>query len=281
MKRIIVAFLMVSLGFVSCVPEPIEINVESAPEKMVVYSHVIPDNAMVISLTKSFSLLDGVTADQYNSLLLGGATVKVSVDGQEYDFFELSPGIYASFTDILSNAEQFDLIAYYNGDTIRATTQTSEKVDFTDVLPEVDKQPSDTTVSIRMQFQDVAGEENFYMINVYSKNSGANSDFDAVNYFSNGNNNLEETILLSDLEFDQSYDVKHTFDGIAHDDSVVVTLSNISESYYKYLVLRSESGSLFNQLNLEPLSYPTNVENGYGFFNAHSPDIRFYDMSDF
>ena len=72
---------------------------------------------------------------------------------------------------------------------------------------------------------------------------------------------------------------KIVFDGLKHDDSIAVTLSNISKNYYNYLVLRNESGSLYNQLNLEPLNYPTNVVNGYGFFNAHIPDIYFDDLS--
>ncbi len=264
----------------SCRPKPIDIKVDPAPSKLVVFSHAVPNNFMIISLTKSFSVLEGITEEQYEQMLVSGATVKVTVDGIVYDFYELTPGFYASFTSVIGDAKNFELHVSHQGEVVTATTTTSKPVDFLNFQPSVDKTPTDTTVHIQMSFQDIPNEPNFYMINVYKKND-ANSGFDGVNYFSNGSNFLVETILLSDLEFNQTYDQKRTFKNLYHKDSIAVTLSNISEKYYNYLVLRNESGSVFTQLNLEPLNYPTNVVNGYGFFNAHIPDVKFDDLGQY
>lgn len=279
MRYSVLIIILFTFLIIGCTPKPIDIQVDSAPSKMVVFSHAIPNNIIIVSLTKSFSALDGIKEDDYETMLLSGATVQVTVDGQVYDFHELNPGFYASYTSVIGNANSFELQAIHQGDTITSKTSTSKPVYFENIIPIVDKGVSDTTVSLQLNFTDDLNEENFYMINVYRKNESNDSEFDNVNYFGNGSNLLERTILLSDLEFNSKYDEKIVFDGLKHDDSIAVTLSNISKNYYNYLVLRNESGSLYNQLNLEPLNYPTNVVNGYGFFNAHIPDIYFDDLS--
>ncbi len=272
-------FLVFSFAMFSCRPKPIDINVDSAPSKLVVFSHAIPNNVMIISLTKSFSALDGLTEAQFADLLVSDAFVQVKVDGIVYDFYELTPGFYASFTSVISDAKEFELIASHDGETITSNTSTSTKVNFKTFQPIVEKTISDTNVFLQLAFDDIPNQQNYYMINVYRKN--ASGGVDGVNYFNNGNNTLAETILLSDLEFNGTYDKTIKFDNLYHLDSIAVTLSNISKEYYNYLTIRTQSGSLFNQLNLEPLNYPTNIENGYGFFNAHIPDVKFDDLGQY
>lgn len=273
--------LIVGLMFASCRPKPIDIQVDSAPSKMVVFSHAVPGNYMIIGLSKSFSLLDGITEDQYNTLLLSGATVQVTSGATTYNFTEISPGFYASLTPVQQTNESLHLTATHGDETVTATTNFTSLIPFSNVQPIVDKTPTDTTVHIQMDFTDELNVDNWYMINVYKKNDANNSQIDGVNFFANGSNLLEETILLSDKEFDGNYSEKKTFSGLHHEDSVVVTLSNISQEYFNYLSLRSDGGNVFNSLNLEPLNYPTNINNGYGFFNAHYPDVRFYDLGEF
>lgn len=279
---IIYSIILVVITFVSCRPKPIDIDVEAAPPKLVVFSHVIPGNIMILGLTKSFSVLDGLDEQDYSSLLVSGATVTIESNGQTYSFYEIQPGFYASFNPLQQAGNVLNLTAIHGNDTVTSTTTALPQIDFTNVLPTVDKQPTDTTVYIQMDFVDPTNVENWYMINVYKKNNSNNSQFDGVNFFQNGSNLLQETILLSDNEFNVNYSENREFGGLYHEDSVVVTLSNISEDYYNYLLIRSQGGgNLFNQVNLEPLTYPTNVDNGYGFFNAHSPDIEYFDLGEF
>jgi Domain of unknown function (DUF4249) len=277
--KITFLFCLTALVFASCRPKPIDIEVDSAPSKLVVFSHAVPNNVMIVSLTKSFSALDGLTEEQFQDLLVTGATVKVVVDGVLYDFYELTPGFYASFTSVIPNAKTFELIATHNGETVTSITTTSKKVDFSIFQPIVEKTPADTNVFLQLGFDDIAGESNYYMINIYRKNDG--QTVDGVNYFNNGSNLLAKTILVSDLEFNGTYNKTIPFDNLHHEDSIAVTLSNISKEYYNYLTLKTQSGSVFNQLNLEPLNYPTNIVNGYGFFNAHIPDLKFDDLGQY
>lgn len=279
-KTFYIYIALLGLLFTACRPEPIPINVEPAPPKLVLFTHAVPGNVMLVTLTKSFSALDGITEDEYQNLLVSGATVQVTAAGQTYGFFELGPGLYASFSPLDQAGQTLHLTASHNGETITATTQVLEQVSFTNVLPIIDKLPNDTTVNIQMDFTDPA-QDNWYMINVYKRDINGNAQIDGVNFFANGSNLLERTILLSDDEFSGTYSQKHKFNGLHHTDSVVVTLSNISQDYYNYLSLRGEGGNFLNEINLEPVNYPSNVENGYGFFNAHFPDARFYDLGEY
>ncbi|MCH2225802.1 MAG: DUF4249 domain-containing protein [Crocinitomicaceae bacterium] len=279
--KIIYCIVLMAAAMTSCTPDPIDLEVDSAPSKLVVFSHVVPDNIMILGLTKSFSLLDGVSEENYSDLLVSGATVTVESNGQIYDFYELTTGFYASFNPLQQTGDVLNLTAIKGADTVKSSTTVLSQVNFTNVLPIIDKLPTDTTVHIQMDFMDEVTTDNWYMINVYKKNDSNNSQLDGVNFFENGSNLLEKTILFTDDEFDVNYSEKHKFDGIYHEDSVVVTLSNISEDYYNYLVLRTQAGSIFNQVNLEPLTYPSNVENGYGFFNAHFPDLKYFDLDEF
>lgn len=279
----LVSFVLVvlSLTIYSCRPKPIKLDVEPAPEKLVVYSHLIPDKVMIITLTKSFSALNGFDESTLESLLVSGATIKVKFDGQVFDFIEINPGIYASYNEAYEYNQEYELEIVSGEHTVTSKTIMLPQIDFTSCLPQVDKFATDTNVYVNLAFDDEANKSNWYLINFYNKNAQTNS-LDGVNFFQNGTNNLMKTILVSDKEFSGSYIKKVELENASPTDSIAVTLSNINEKYFDYLKIRSTSGgSILNQLNIEPISYPSNIVNGYGFFNAYFPDIKFYDLGQF
>jgi hypothetical protein len=269
------------LLLVGCRPKPIKLKVESAPEKLVVFSHLVPDHYMIITLTKSFSVLDGIDVQKVSSLLVSGATVQIKFNNQTFDFIELNPGIYISYNEAYEYNQEYELIISSGDHFVTSKTVMLPKTVFSNCLPQVDKYPSDTSIFVNVAFNDVPDKSNWYMINVYAKTNGYNN-LDGVNYFQIGKNTSVQTLLLSDQEFSGAYSNKIKLEGVKPQDSIVVTLSNISEKYFNYLKVRSTSeGSILNQLNMEPISYPSNITNGYGFFNAHFPDIKYYDLSQY
>ncbi len=278
-KLIYLCFLL--FGIISCRPESIDINVKSAEPKLVAFTHIVPNNIMIVALTKSFSVLDGNTIDDLDSLLVSGATVKILFDNKTFDFIEISPGIYASFNEAYQVDQDYEFIAYKDLDTIRSKTKMLPKVSFESILPEVEKLATDTNVYLNLKFADIPNVSNWYMLNFYRKNTSQDTLYDNVNYFDNGSNNLAKTILLSDKEFGDFYEQKIFMPEMYHKDSIVVTLSNISEAYYKYLNFKVGGGNVLNQLNIEPVNFPTNIQNGYGFFNTHFPDIKFFDLGQY
>lgn len=273
----IISFL--SLLITSCIPKPIDLDIPGAEEKLVIFTQVIPNDFMLVSVTRSFSALEEFDSNAYDNLLVSGANVEISHNGTVYDFAELGGGFYISNTQNQVANGEYDLKVTAGTDQITSTTTMLPQVQFDDVIPMTFDNPNDTVVQLQMTFTDDASTDNYYLINVYKKFQ--NSGFDVVNYFENGNNNLVSSILVTDNEFNSNFDRTYEFPEIHHNDSIAVTLSNISEEYYGYLNQKLSNGSIFTELNLEPFSYPTNIEGGYGFFNAHYPDIRFYDMGEY
>lgn len=282
MKRIIYGALALGTFVSACRPKDIDINVEPATPKLVVFSHVIPNNIMLISLTKSFSALKPQEDANLADFLVNGATIEVEFDNHKVPFYELEYGLYASFETPTNNETNFKLTAIKDGDTITAESLMLPKVSFQNAEPVITKTASDTTVGLHISFDDNPNTKNWYLINVYKKTgtlpTGA---IDPVNFFDNGTNTLIKTELVADIEIQGKYDKILALDDVKHTDSIAVTLSNISGEYYQYLTLRVGNGNIFTNLNLEPVNYPTNVKNGYGFFNTHWPDVAFYDLGEF
>jgi hypothetical protein len=273
--------LIVSGLFFSCRPKPIDIEVQPAEPKLVVFTHIIPNNVMLVAVTKSFSVLDGNTTDSLQKILLSGANVKLRIGAQNFDFFEISPGLYASYSEAFQIDQDYHLTVIHQSDTVSSTTRMLPKVDFDFVTPSVNKTVTDTSVYLNIGFKDIPSIPNWYLINIYKKQTDTNG-VDNVNYFENGNNTLARSILVSDKEFSGDYQSNMHYRELNSTDSIVVTLSNINESYFNYLGYQvGNSGSVLNSLNLEPVTYPTNIINGYGFFNTHFPDIKFFDLGEY
>lgn len=273
--------LVVLLSFTgACRPKPIKINVESAPPKLVVFSHVVPEKSMIVALTKSFSALEGVDNTDINSFLVSGAKVQIKFDNQLFDFTEINPGVYVSYNEAYQVNEEYELIITHNGETVTAKTVMLPKTTFSECVPEVIKNPGDTSVFVSVKFSDNPSINNWYLINIYKRSSSSNP-LDGINYFQNGKNVALQTYLVSDKEFGTDFSKRFEVKEVYHDDSIAVTLSNINEKYFDYLKLRGNGGSVFTQLNLEPVTYPTNVVNGYGFFNAHNPSLKYFDLSEY
>ncbi|MFT5823080.1 MAG: hypothetical protein ACI8ZM_004340 [Crocinitomix sp.] len=275
-------FLILPILIFSCRPKDIDINVQSADPKLVVFSHVIPNSYMLVSLTQSFSALEPQDSVSIEDLLVGGANVSVKFNNETIEFYELAYGLYASLETPTTAGINYELTAIKGNDTITALSTMLAQTTLEEATPIITKTATDTNTAIQISFQDNPSEDNWYIINVYKKDASAETDgIDGVNFFGNGSNVLAKTVLLSDDEIPGMYASTLKLDNVHHTDSIVVTLSNIDEEYFNFLNLKQGTGNVFASLNLEPVNYPSNVNNGYGFFNTHYPDIRFYDLSEY
>ncbi|CAI8351496.1 MAG: Uncharacterised protein [Cryomorphaceae bacterium] len=110
------------------------------------------------------------------------------------------------------------------------------------------------------------------MVNFYAQKD-SNSSSGGVNLNEN-DNVLKETIVLKDKNFSSSLVTASHSVTDWNQDSVFVSISNISEGYYNYLNARIRSGGLFASISREPVNHPTNIIGGYGFFTTHIPSVR-------
>lgn len=294
MKNIHLVFLaFLCLSIVACSPDPIDIQLPEYEPEIVVFSQVIPDAFMTVALTKTIDGLDfseetGDTLSQnlLNSLVVTNADVTISYRDQTDTLFELGAGFYASvFTPSFINETYRLKIVTEDNEVLTSENTMLPIVPFDQATPLVERTDTDTLVKFDFRIVDTPGE-NWYMINFYT-NGQTNTEpdlegIDINNFFESGSNFLKKTELISDVAFDGN-----TFEGtielpeISQRDSMVVTLSNINEDYFNYLQIRQTSSNFFTELIKEPISLPTNIEGGLGFFNTHFPDVRTFDLNEF
>ncbi len=287
-----------------CIPEPIPLELEQAESKVVVSTQAIPDRGMVLVLTRSFSALSdgsegGFSQEDLQQYLVSGANVSVTYDNQEIVLQELSAGLYGSIEIMQENRKDYTLkiIDAEKGKTVTSKTQVADAVQINTASAQIDRQET-TSISLRLffNFNDPIGK-NYYMLNAYVNprapdfenllNGGANfaggeeiggnttSDPPSPNFIGLNNffSDFSATWTLSDEGRNgQQIREEHIIYNIdvVPDDVVLLTLSSISEEYYLYLEAREKAASAIPFVT-EPVSLPSNIEDGYGFFSMHYP----------
>jgi hypothetical protein len=241
---------------------------------------------MLVSLTRSFSILsDGytdtaeasITNDLMEKLLVSDAIVTVSYSNKTDTLFMVAPGMYASVTTPQYSGIPYTLHAIDKDHNleITATENMLGKVNF----DEASFVYEDKALKFKYKFTDPSAN-NYYMLNVYHKNSEAvdPNNVDVSTFLSSGNK-YANSIIFSDLNFNGkttygTLDMSEYIPQYAQD-TMIVSLSNISEGYYRYLSLRKKAGNnILTQVMGEPINYPTNVQGGLGYFSTNFPDTK-------
>ena len=277
--------LVIVILFSNCRPKPIDIDVKPAAEKLVICSQIIPNSVMVVGVTRSFSPLDsGGNADTLQNsfldrILVQNAIVTVTHPGGTDSLYMLAPGVYASLNVLLEDYGTYTVHAKdpSTGEEVSATTELLPRERFDSIQPFKRLVDNDTAAFVHYELTDFPNSEDYYVACYYRKSQDT-SAFDINNYFSRGTNELNSFDLISDEDFDANGKLSRDQQlfNVGMTDTIACTVSHITKGYYEFLTAYKRSSSLFNQLSGEPINYPTNVENGYGYFNAHIPDVRFF-----
>ncbi len=283
-------FLITVFTSMSCRPKPIDIDVKPAAEKLVICSQIVPNSIMVVGLTRSFSPLDPggnqdtMPASFLNRILVPNAIVTVTHPGGTDTLYMLTPGLYASVNVLLENYGTYIVHAKdpSTGETVSATTELLPQEHFDSIQPFKRLVGNDTAAFIHYELTDFPSSEDYYVACYYRKSQDT-SAFDINNYFSRGTNELNGFDLISDADFDQNGKLKRDQQlfGVGLTDTIACTIAHITQGYYEFLTAYKRSSSLFNQLSGEPINYPTNVQGGYGYFNAQIPDVRYFFLRNY
>lgn len=285
--------LAAAIVFASCTPEAITLDVPQAPEGIAVASQLTPEEAgyFVLSLSRTFSALNNkkpyITDSSIvfpDELLVKDAQVMLTVDGIQVQLKELTPGVYytrellrheyASYTLQVTDTEK--------GKSLSAQTCLLPLVKFDSVV--VKKIPQqEKAYSIHYSFTDLPGVSNWYVVNYYTKDNRKDSLPDNpanIDY-------IAKRMLEQRLDFDLisqedivngTYTVTKQFSNNKLD-TFAIALSNISQGYYEFLKAQKKYHTLINQIRGEVINFPTNIHDGYGYFNLHTPDVRIFDLS--
>lgn len=261
----------------SCLPEPLD--VESIPvikSKIVVSTQIIPDQSVLVLLTKTFGALEVIDDSNPQKLLdqiaVNDAIVVIEGPHSLDTLVFLDNGTYGGVFIPFVPGEEYHL--YINSLALgeaRATTQVKRKVAFSQIKAELfNNGYDDTLAEITYTFRDSL-EDNWYMINV--------QEVELEDIVENLLNPRAFTLLVPDQDFNgESFG--ETFRVFPRDyspgDTISVSLSNISEAYYRFMKLRIDNRFSFVEFISEPVNYPSNVEGGAGYFNLYIPDVRIF-----
>lgn len=272
MRNTCLHMALIFAAFTGCVPDPLPVKNVPIPESTVVIgSQVLPEQFLTVAITENFNALDGGREDDYAELFLtlviDSLDINVEVLDESYVLDNVAPGIYTGVDVPQLPGELYTLsfVNPFNDDMAYATAELQEFVGFDSLDIFIEETEFDTLVNVGMKLQDPPGP-NWYMSTVQL----INEEFDVnVNPF---------TELFTDEGHDGElfkYEYRVFFRDYVEGDTVLVSVANISQEYYEFLDLRGTRRPFVGSLG-EPINYPTNVENGLGYFHMHIPDVQVF-----
>ena len=197
MKNTIFVLMLAGFGFLSsCIPEPLEVDgVPAASSDPVVSTLFIPENNVALLLSRSFGALTEVSDSNQTALgssLIPDAEASIRYLDNEIILTEEAAGIYTS--DAFKAIENIDytlnILDTQTGLEVSAVTQYVEQVSFESVSAITKDFDINPRAIVSYEFQDIANEPNWYMINVQT----VDQDFSKLFYM------LLETILKYNKE---------------------------------------------------------------------------------
>ena len=284
-----ICFIIIALFLLlSCRPKPLDIKLDTYEPEIVVASQIVPNYLMMVGLTRSFTVLSNAGYDSngdaeiFSNLLIDSALVTVMSESGIDTLYMVSPGLFASLNKLEKTGGSYFLrvVDYDLNKVAEAISTMKENVPFDEVIPSLNIEDGDTTIDIYLKFKDIPNQSNFYVLSVYSRNSNKGG-LDVNDFFKNGSNNIEYQELIDDNDQNGNMLMRSfNLSSVSTDDSLMVSLSNISEGYFRFLDSRVRSGNPLSDITNEPVNYPSNVNNGLGYFNTHYPSIRFFDLKE-
>lgn len=261
----------------ACLPEPLDVDdIPTLKPEIVVSTQIIPDQSLVVLLTRTFGALDASDDSDPLALLeqiaINDATVTIKSGTETYTLQFLGNGIYGGLVIPFEPGEEYELKAVSESlGEVSGVTTAKPKLSFEAIKAELYFTGFDDTLAqVTYRFKDPVGRNN-YMLNVQHIESD-----EVVEDVLNPNSFIR---LMDDESFDgQLYG--ETFRVFPRDfspgDTISVSLSNISDSYYDFMQLRLDNRFSFIEYLSEPINYPSNIKGGKGFFNLYVPDIRLF-----
>jgi hypothetical protein len=273
-STVLFAFLIAIL-VTACLPDPLEVNgIPKVKPQIVVSTQIIPDQSLVVLLTKSFGALDASEdsdpIEVLNQIAVNDAFVTITGPDKVDTLTFLGNGIYGGIQlDLVPSIEyKLDVESATLG-KVSSTTTVLPKVDFEEIEAQLYFDGFDDTLAeVSFVMKDLA-EKNWYLLSV--------AEVEEEDLEENLLNPGTFSRLLDDEEMNGTYgEVFRVFPReFERGDTIAVSLSNISQEYYNFLKMRQDNRFSLVEFLGEPVNYPSNVEGGKGFFNLYTPDIEF------
>ena len=282
MKRFSYILLTLSAALlIGCLPEPIELTgIPKLKPKIAVSSHLVPNEGLVVMLTKSFGALEADDNSDPEELLdqiaVTDAVVIIKNLNRTDTLINLQTGFYGGVDIPFTAGDVVDLMVISESlGTVQAQTEVQKFVDFETLEADLSFNGfDDTLVQVTYEAFDPLGPDQ-YLITVQRIKQKRILE------------NLLDSYAFVKLESDDSFDGQNfgeTFRAFPRDyqpgDTVAVTLSRISAEYFEYLTLQRDNRFTWTQFLGEPVNYGSNVQGGLGHFNLNQPAVRLFVLEE-
>lgn len=278
MRKIHIALILLGSSLLlRCVPEPLEVTgLPVVRPQIVLSTQMLGDQSLIVLLTKTFGALDASDDSDpealFNQIAVDDAFVTLSGPDGVDTLFAIRAGVFGGVPLNLSEGQFYTLtVASETLGTVHATTQVMPRITFDDISATLFFNGFDDSLAqVTYRLSDPP-LRNWYLINV--------QEVEREDVVENLLNPRAFNRLVVDDEFNGST-YQETFRVVPRDyspgDTIAVTLSNISEDYYRFLKLRQDNRFSFIEYLSEPINYPSNVVGGRGYFNLYIPDPRIF-----
>jgi hypothetical protein len=268
--------VFIGIMLTACLPDPLE--VEGLPivkPEIVVSTQIIPDESLIVLLTRSFGALDASDdsdpLEVLDLIAVNDAVVTITGPSKTDTLLFLGNGIYGGiFIDLVAGEEYSLEVVSASLGSVSSTTKVLPQVQFEDLDAKLYFDGFDDTLAeVSYRIIDLP-EKNWYMLNVV--------EVKADNVEQQLLNPRTFSRLIDDAEF-QSPNYGEVFRVFPAEfdkgDTLAISMSNISKEYYDFVQMRLDNRFSLVEFLGEPVNYPSNIKGGKGFFNLYVPDIRF------
>jgi hypothetical protein len=272
--KTLILIIALSSSLTGCIPDPLDVDgLQSVKPQIVVSTQIIPDESLVVLLTRSFGALDANEDSDAETILrqiaVNDAVVIIQSENSSDTLSFLGNGAYGGIQIPFISGVQYTLIAESESlGKVTAVTDVKPRISFSKISTSmmVDEF-SDTITYVSYDFPDPPGK-NWYLLNIIKVNR--------AEIIENVLDPREYTRLISDdTEVEgQYFDTIQLSNRFSPGDTIAVYLSNVNEDYFDFMELRRDSRFSLVEYISEPVNYPSNVQGGKGFFNLYLPDIE-------
>jgi Domain of unknown function (DUF4249) len=275
-------FSLILLLLSACVPEPITIVLPEEPKRIIVSSQVLPDRGLVVLLTNSVSSLNDIsttdsTGQSISALLLDKAYVTLSFDGKTEKLVRLLPGIYGTLNLSLETNKNYTLYVKdsLTGREVTATTTFTPPISLDSAFAKLEFDEDlfggkDTISTLNLVLTDSPGQKNYYMLDYVKPNNLKTLDLKS---FGAGRKGAAHLFTSDNADANHKIRIKETF-FLNPTDTLIVALFKITKEYYEFQNGFKKNGGIIGEFLGEPVTIPTNVKNGHGFFNLAYPSLK-------
>lgn len=281
-----------AVTYTACTPKPLDINVTQAPPKMVIANTVMDNNTLLLMATYSINSLNnlndtsgGASPSGIGGMLIKNAMVVLRSDTRSDTLQKQTDGIYSS--------DHLGLIPYANytlwvkdldnGREIVASSAYSPAPEIMEIKPVITRTAEDTIVKIHIVMDNSPAYTGFFVMTYGTLNPKSASTLPGNAKFPVASVDAIKTLELftgSDA-INGTISIDFILNDIASDDTLFVQIGQIEKRYYEYLSAYKRTGSLFNQLTGEPITLPTNVLPGLGYFSLYEARRNIFFLKDF